>query len=151
MCVACGTPPKAGDKFCYNCKAETTPDAVICMKCGVSLGNKSLNLMQSSNTKTSNIDASQIESKRTTTGILALLLGTLGVHKFYLGYNKAGIIHIILLIVVLPLGTLFTCGFGIFALVPLIAIIPLVEGIKYLIISDAEFIKTYQINKKEWF
>lgn len=34
----------------------------------------------------------------TTAGILAILLGTLGIHDFYLGYTKKGIIHLIMAI-----------------------------------------------------
>ncbi len=76
---------------------------------------------------------SNIESKRTVAGILALLVGGLGVHKFFLGYTGAGIIQIIL-----------SCfGVG--------GIIALVEGIIYLTKSDEEFIQTYQIGEKQWF
>ena len=31
---------------------------------------------------------------KTTAGILAILLGCLGIHKFYLGNNKGGIIYL---------------------------------------------------------
>lgn len=33
---------------------------------------------------------------RATAGILAILLGTWGVHDFYLGYTKKGIIHLLM-------------------------------------------------------
>lgn len=33
---------------------------------------------------------------RITAGILAILLGSIGIHAFYLGYTKKGIIHLIL-------------------------------------------------------
>ena len=48
------------------------------------------------------------ENKKILAGVLALLLGSLGVHKFILGYNKEGII---MLVVTLVLGS-FTCGIG---------------------------------------
>lgn len=35
---------------------------------------------------------------RITAGILALLLGGLGIHDFYLGYTKKGVIHLILMV-----------------------------------------------------
>ena len=76
---------------------------------------------------------SEQQSKKMVAGILAILLGGFGIHKFYLGYTTAGIITIVL-----------TCiGVG-----PLIAF---VEGIIYLTKSDEDFIQTYQVNKKEWF
>ena len=74
-------------------------------------------------------------NKKTVAGILAILLGGWGVHKFYLGYTKAGIIQIAL--------TFLTCGLG--------GIIPLIEGIMYLTKPDDEFYQTYQAGKKEWF
>lgn len=76
-----------------------------------------------------------IESKKVAAGVLALLLGGWGIHKFYLGYTAAGIIQIVL--------TFITCGLG--------GIIPLVEGIIYLTKSDDEFIDIYQIGEKQWF
>lgn len=76
-----------------------------------------------------------VESKRVVAGVLAILLGSLGVHKFVLGYTKAGIIQIIISFV--------SCG--------ILTLIPFIEGIIYLTKSDEEFIYTYQINEKEWF
>lgn len=75
------------------------------------------------------------ENKKIVAGILAILVGWLGIHKFYLGYQKEGIIQLIL--------GLVTCG--------LTSIVSLIEGIIYLTKSDEEFIKTYQIGKKPWF
>ncbi|MGL6075814.1 MAG: TM2 domain-containing protein [Fimbriiglobus sp.] len=75
------------------------------------------------------------ESKRITAGVLAILLGGIGVHKFYLGHTVPGIIHI----VILPC----TLGFS--------GVINLIEGIIYLTKTDDEFIDTYQIGKKQWF
>lgn len=77
--------------------------------------------------------------KKVTAGVLGILLGALGIHKFILGYNTEGII--------LLLATLLTCGFGSF----ITGIIGLVEGITYLSKSDEEFVNTYITNKKPWF
>ena len=75
------------------------------------------------------------ENKKIASGILAILIGSLGIHKFYLGYTTEGIIQLILSIV--------TCG--------LAGIIPFIEGIIYLTKSDEEFYQTYQVGKKAWF
>ena len=75
------------------------------------------------------------ENKKVLAGVLALLLGYLGIHKFILGYTKEGIIQIVI--------TLVSCG--------LAGIIPFVEGIIYLTKSDEEFYNTYQLNKRPWF
>ena len=75
------------------------------------------------------------ENKKILAGVLALLLGYLGVHKFILGYQKEGIIQIV--------ATVVTCGFA--------GIIPFIEGIIYLTKSDEEFYNTYQAGRKPWF
>lgn len=73
-------------------------------------------------------------------GLLAIFLGGLGIHKFYLGYTTQGII----LLLVSLLGWFL---FG-----PVIAcVISLIEGIIYLTRSDEEFYRLYVLNKKEWF
>lgn len=73
--------------------------------------------------------------KKLIAGLLGILLGGFGVHKFYLGYTKAGIIQIIV--------TFLTCGIG--------SVIGLIEGILYLVKTDEEFEETYVRNVKEWF
>ncbi len=83
------------------------------------------------------------ENKKILAGILAIVLGSLGIHKFILGYQKEGIIMLVCTIV---LG-FFTCGAG----ASLMGIIGLIEGIIYLTKSDAEFYTTYQVGKKPWF
>lgn len=83
------------------------------------------------------------ENKKLLAGILAIVLGSLGIHKFILGYTKEGII---MLAVTIVLG-FFTCGIG----ASLMGILGLIEGILYLTKSDEEFYNTYQVGKKPWF
>lgn len=73
--------------------------------------------------------------KKLIAGLLGILLGGFGAHKFYLGYTKAGVIQLIV--------TFLTCGIG--------SIIGLIEGIIYLVKTDEEFDETYVQNVKEWF
>lgn len=75
------------------------------------------------------------ENKKMIAGILAIVIGSLGIHKFILGYTQEGIIQIVI--------TIVTCGLG--------GIIGLIEGIIYLTKSDEEFYETYQVGKKGWF
>jgi TM2 domain-containing membrane protein YozV len=81
--------------------------------------------------------------KKVVAGVLGILLGGLGIHKFYLGYTTAGIV---MLVVSIALGA-FTCGSGI----GLMGLIGLIEGIIYLTKTDEEFVATYVNSKKEWF
>lgn len=76
------------------------------------------------------------ESKRVLAGVLGILLGTLGLHKFVLGYTTEGLI---------------TLGISIISCGTITGLLGLIEGIIYLTKSDEEFIYTYQTNKKGWF
>ena len=87
------------------------------------------------------------ENKKMLAGILAIVLGSLGVHKFILGYQKEGLI----LLGVTVVGYATLClAIGAFILMAT-GIIGLIEGIIYLTKSDEEFYQTYQVNKKPWF
>ena len=87
------------------------------------------------------------ENKKILAGILAIVLGSLGVHKFILGYQKEGFI----LLGVSLVAYLLSCFvIGIF-FVWIPGLIGLIEGIIYLTKSDEEFYQTYQVGKKPWF
>ncbi len=77
--------------------------------------------------------------KKLLAGILGILIGAFGIHKFVLGYQKEGIIMLLV--------TVLTCGVG----GSVMGVIGLVEGIMYLTKSDEEFVNTYITNQKPWF
>lgn len=79
------------------------------------------------------------ENKRILAGVLGILFGTFGVHKFVLGYQNEGLTMFLI--------SVLTCGIG----AGFIALIGLIEGIVYLTKSDEEFYQMYQENKKGWF
>lgn len=79
------------------------------------------------------------ENKKVLAGVLAIVLGALGIHKFVLGYTKEGVI--------LLLVSVLSCGI----LAGISAIIGLIEGIIYLTKTDEEFMEEYQVNQKTWF
>lgn len=64
-----------------------------------------------------------------------IVAGILGIHKFVLGYTKEGFIQIVI--------TIITCGIA--------GLIGKIEGIIYLTKSDEQFIREYQVDKKNWF
>ena len=76
-------------------------------------------------------------------GLLAIFLGSLGIHKFYLGYNTPGFIMLAVTIV----GSIFSLGIAGLAMV----VISIVEGVLYLSKSQTKFEQVYVFNKKEWF
>jgi TM2 domain-containing membrane protein YozV len=87
------------------------------------------------------------DNKKILAGILAILFGSLGVHKFILGYNKEGAILLGLWVI----GAVLTCfGIGVL-LIWALGVVGLIEGIIYLTKSDEEFYNTYQVGKKPWF
>ena len=78
---------------------------------------------------------------KTAAGILALFLGGVGIHKFYLGYTRAGLI----MLLVSVLGCILV-------LPPvIIGLIAFIEGVIYLTKSDEDFYRIYVQNRKEWF
>ena len=87
-------------------------------------------------------EATSGDNKKVITGVLGILLGWLGIHKFILGYNTEGVV-----LLVLGLLGFVTCGIT----SAISGIIGLIEGIIYLTKSDTEFHNTYQVGKKSWF
>ncbi len=81
-------------------------------------------------------------SKKIVAGLLALFLGGLGIHKFYLGYTKEGVIMLVV----------FLLGF-ILLTIPsvVIGVIAFIEGIIYLTRSNADFERIYVTGRKPWF
>jgi TM2 domain-containing membrane protein YozV len=78
-------------------------------------------------------------SNKIPAGVCGILLGSLGIHKFILGYTGAGLVML--------LATILTCGIaGVVT-----HIIGLIEGIIYLCKSDEEFVRIYVDGRKEWF
>lgn len=72
-------------------------------------------------------------------GLLAIFLGSFGIHKFYLGYSGAGVTMLLI--------TLLTCTLGAIIMGP----IALIEGIIYLTMTDEAFEETYVRHTKSWF
>ncbi len=72
--------------------------------------------------------------KKIPAALLGILVGWLALNKFYLGYTREGIIQLILNVV--------TCGVA--------SVIPFIEGILYLFMSDKQFDDTYVYGKKPW-
>lgn len=126
-CTKCGAINDDTAQYCSNCQAVLTP---------VSTGYQPL---QSVNPQALTDWKSMGADKKIVAGILAILVGSLGVHKFILGYTTEGVIMLLV--------TVLTCGIaGV-----VMSIIGIVEGIMYLTKSDEDFVRTYIQNKKGWF
>jgi TM2 domain-containing membrane protein YozV len=129
-CTKCGAVNEDTAQYCVNCQAHLTP---------VSGGYQP---MQSVNQGASGAmtDWKALGAdKKILAGILGIVVGAFGIHKFVLGYTTEGLIMLLI--------TVLTCG--IFGLVS--SIIGIVEGVIYLTKSDEEFVRTYLQSKKGWF
>lgn len=129
-CPKCGVNPRQGNAFCQNCGKPTIPNAVVCTSCGVAL----LQGASASDPRAQN---------KIVAGVCGILLGSLGIHKFILGYTTAGIIMLLVSVV----GGLITCGIS----TGVMHVIGIIEGVIYLTKSDEDFVNTYVVNKKAWF
>jgi len=129
-CTKCGLAPFNGNLFCYHCGQATNPEAIMCVSCGAGLGVPAYaGTAQASN--------------KLTAGLCGIFLGSLGIHKFVLGYNTEGIIMLLVTLV----GSFLTLGVS----AAVMGLIGLVEGIIYLTKTDADFVNTYVVHRKGWF
>ena len=80
-----------------------------------------------------------VSRSRVTASLFAILLGWIGLHKFYLGHTGKGIILI--------LAGVFTFGAGLLITVPL----TIIEGLIYLSKSDEDFNRIYGQESRGWF
>jgi TM2 domain-containing membrane protein YozV len=123
--------------FCTKCGAQNEDSAQNCSQCGAALPHiGGYQPIQPPPAYGAVQDWKAMGAdKKLTAGICGILIGSLGIHKFILGYTTEGIIQIVISVV--------TCGVG--------GVIGLIEGIIYLTKSDEEFVRTYIQNKKGWF
>jgi TM2 domain-containing membrane protein YozV len=101
----------ADEIFCKSCGVIIKKEAEICPKCGVR--------QKGRESDSSHAYPRKIKS-RVTAAILAILLGGLGIHKFYIGRPGMGILYIIFCWTFIP------------------AIVGLIEGIIYLVSTDTD-------------
>lgn len=80
VCLKCGVSAGVGGNYCPNCGAPTNPNAAVCLKCGIKLGSA----------------AGTGDKSKLTALLLAIFLGGLGIHNFYLGYTKKAVIQLLI-------------------------------------------------------
>jgi TM2 domain-containing membrane protein YozV/ribosomal protein L40E len=102
------------EKFCHECGAIIRTKAEICPKCGVRQFEAAGGSFTSPNGRT-----------KLAAGLIAIFLGSFGIHKFYLGRTGQGILYLLFFWTFIP------------------AIIAFVEGIVYLSMTDQAFAQKY--------
>jgi len=101
---------KSDESYCSSCGEVIKKEAEICPKCGV---------RQKSHSH------SEGEKSKVVAGILGILLGGIGAHKFYLGNIGMGILYLCFCWTLIP------------------SIVGLIEGIIYLTMTDSAFKAKY--------
>ncbi|MBU0766948.1 TM2 domain-containing protein [Patescibacteria group bacterium] len=108
----------AHEKYCSGCAAKIHIEALACPKCGY----------------TSNKSSSQ-QKNRIIAALLALFLGGIGIHKFYMGRTNEGVIYLGGM-----LGGLFFFWLIIpLFFIPIIAIAAFCDFVYLLCINDKKF------------
>lgn len=97
-------------QYCVGCGELIYKQAEICPECGV----------RQPTQKTGSSDTEQVAA-----GILAILLGGIGIHKFYQGNTRNGVLYLCLFWTGIP------------------AILGLVEGVLMLIADEEEYYEKY--------
>lgn len=106
--------------FCPNCGNQAPDGANNCPNCGASLNAE----QQTQNYQSNPVNNGGEPKSKLVAGLLGILLGSLGVHDFYLGNTRNGVIKLCLTLI----GWI-ACGLG-----PIAAgIWGLVDGIMILI------------------
>ena len=128
-------------RYCTKCGAINDEMAQYCTTCQAPLTSVSTGYqpMQSVNQGALTDWKALGGDKKIVAGILGILVGSLGVHKFILGYTTEGLIML--------LCTVLTCGI----LGVVMSVVGIVEGIMYLTKTDEDFVRTYIQGRKGWF
>ncbi len=94
VCTQCGAPVGAGNQYCFNC-GQCSDGAPFCSNCGAP---QNASGRPGQQTPPGGMPYGQPKSKLAAV-ILAFLLGTLGIHNFYLGYTNKGIAQLLLTLI----------------------------------------------------
>ena len=73
--------------FCKKCGVEIPGGTKFCPECGAN---------QISDSTQNNYQVAVEQKSKIAAGLLGVFLGTLGIHNFYLGYTRNGVIQLLL-------------------------------------------------------
>lgn len=79
-------------KYCSNCGTELNEHQDICLKCGVRIN------------KADSVNCNTESKSKIAAGVLALFLGSYGIHNFYLGYTGKAVTQLLLTVLGIPLA-----------------------------------------------
>lgn len=105
ICLNCGCSTGTGTAYCANCGGQLAPNAVVCMNCGVAAD---FGATKKSGNGLGADGWCPAGKEKIVAILLAFFLGGFGIHNFYLGESKKGVLR------------LLTCWFGLGGLLALI-------------------------------
>ena len=114
-----------GKKHCFACANILDMRAELCPQCGVRQPQPGFVPPHGMPPGQGAHQAPRTTKNKTTAGVLALLLGGIGVHRFYLGQIGLGIVYLLFCWTFIPM------------------LIGFVEGVLFLTMSDEEFARKY--------
>lgn len=120
-------PRGAHEKYCFECGATIRINAEICPHCGV----RQMPPPPGPGPAAYAVQHAPVYTpvpngkNKVAAAVLGILLGGLGVHKFYLGDVGLGILYLLFFWTGIP------------------AVVGIIEGIVYLTMSDQEFVYKY--------
>lgn len=107
--------------ICTQCGAPLNSDTLKCKYCG----SENTHLLIGDDIAKHKLKKAFKKKNKIIAGLLAIFFGTFGLHKFYLQNKSQGILYLIFFWTAIP------------------TILGLVEGIRYLIMSDNAFYTKY--------
>ena len=85
--------------YCTHCGIKLDENAVFCSNCGYKVGRQPQQESNIMNDIRNGYDNVMSKPKsRLIAGILAILLGSMGIHEFYLGYARKGVTHLLMFV-----------------------------------------------------
>ncbi len=115
-------PLPADKKRCSQCEAIIDRAALICMRCRADQPAAAAPSVPSVPAAT---DIVHRRKNKTTAGLLAIFLGGVGAHKFYLGQTSNGILYAVLCFTLIP------------------ALLGLIDGIRILAMTPERFAQRF--------
>ena len=114
-CPKCGFAARQKRAYCFNCGIKTDPEQIMCVQCGAALATSPL----------AGIPGIGGRKEKLVVGLFALLLGWLGIHKFYLESWGWGLVYFLFSWTGIPF------------------ILGIIEGILFLTMDDPTFEQRY--------
>lgn len=130
-----------GNMFCTKCGSSNSDSAGFCRTCGLKFESSGLqpdqtqahaqpapiivNTVVSNSAQMVNVEIPADSKSRVLAGVLAILAGSIGVHKFYLGKPFQGVLYLAFCWTFIPM------------------LLGIIEGIAYLMMSNYAFFRKY--------